>query len=112
MTKDTAKLPEASRVNIKRRIFTCLEEFPRELELGTFKTEHLLIRLGHLLRELGRHLDKTKAEEIIYGPDSVTLKELGDAYWELGMEIDSHRERNRRKRVHPESVATVERSGL
>ena len=112
MGKPNEPLPDASRAILKQRIINCLEEFPRELELGTFKTEHLLIRVGHLLRDLGRTFDKTKAECIIYGPDRQTLRELGDAYWELGMALEQSRPRNHRRTIHPETVATVERSGL
>lgn len=112
MGRDTEPMPDASRANLKRRILNNLDEFPRAIELGTFRTEHLLIKLGHLLRELGRSLDRTRAEQIIYGPDSRSLQSLGDEYWELGMAIDEHRSRNRRKSVNRQTIATLEDSDL
>lgn len=112
MVKPDEKIPDASRAHLKRRIHTLLEEFPREVELGTFRTEYLFIRLGHMLRELGRTLDKTRAESIIYGPDQTTLKELGDAYWEIGIALETKRPRNKRRTPHADSISEIERSGL
>lgn len=105
-------LPELSRAILKKRLVNLLDQFPRELELGTFRTEHLLIRLGHMLRELSNTLDKTRAEEIIYGKDTTTLRELGDAYWELGVAIETNRPRNTRRKPHAETMAELERTSL
>lgn len=108
------KLTELSRVIMKRRIVNLMDEFPQRLQLGTFKTEDLLVRIGHLLRELGGHLDNTRTEDLIYGKAmTLSLQELGDLYWSLGVELGSQRPKNQRKpKIHRESVASVERSGL
>lgn len=105
-------LPEFTRATLKKRLVNLLDQFPRELELGTFRTEHLLVRLGHMLRELSTHLDKTRAEEIIYGKDDLTLRELGDAYWELGVAIETNRPRNTRRKPHADTMRELERSSL
>lgn len=76
----------------KQRLLRMLEEHPEQIRLGTFKIERMLVLFGHMLREFANEFDGHEQTHAIN--NRPTLRELGDEYHALGLELWEKKPKN------------------